>query len=65
MRDSALGDLDATAEFLARRYAGLVQAYECWNEPNLWGYIYPQRTAADAYFGARTYLKYLRRSRPA
>ena len=59
VRDSALGDLDATAEFLARRYAGLVQAYECWNEPNLWGYIYPQRTAADAYFGARTYLKYL------
>jgi hypothetical protein len=60
MRDGALDDMGATAEMLATRYAGLVKAYECWNEPNLWPYIYPQRTASDEYFGARTYLKYLK-----
>ena len=60
VRAGALDDMGATAAFLAARYAGLVQAYECWNEPNLWCYLYPQRTAADASFGARTYLKYLK-----
>jgi polysaccharide biosynthesis protein PslG len=48
------------AEFLARRYAGRVQALECWNEPNLWTYLYPQRTAGDPYYGARSYLRMLR-----
>ena len=60
IRDGALDDMGATAEMLATRYAGLVKAYECWNEPNLWGYIYPQRTTGDDSFGARTYLKYLK-----
>lgn len=60
VRDDALDYLTATAGVLAARYAGMVTAYECWNEPNLWLYLYPQRTAADEYFGARTYLKYLR-----
>lgn len=60
IRDDALADMGATAAMLAARYAGLVNAYECWNEPNLWPYIYPQRTASDEYFGASTYLKYLK-----
>ena len=60
IRDGALDDMGATAEMLAARYAGLVKAYECWNEPNLWGYIYPQRTAGDESFAARTYLRYLK-----
>jgi len=60
IRDDALADLRATAQMLAARYAGRVTAYECWNEPNLWGYLYPQRTANDEHFAARTYLKYLR-----
>jgi hypothetical protein len=37
-----------------------VQALECWNEPNLWTFLYPQRTASDPYFGARSYLRMLR-----
>ncbi len=60
VREGALDDMSAAAEMLATRYAGSVTAYECWNEPNLWPYIYPQRTASDEYFGARTYLKYLK-----
>jgi hypothetical protein len=60
VRDDALADLGSTAEYLAARYRGLVKAYECWNEPNLWPYLYPQRTSRDEHFGSRTYLKYLK-----
>ena len=42
------------------RYRGRVQALECWNEPNLWTFLYPQRVAGDAYYGARNYLRMLR-----
>jgi hypothetical protein len=37
-----------------------VRALECWNEPNLWPYLYPQRTNDDPYFAPRTYLRMLR-----
>ena len=60
IRDGALKDYANLAEFLARRYKGQAQALECWNEPNLWGYIYPQRTASDPYFAARVYLRMLK-----
>jgi hypothetical protein len=56
----ALKDYGNFGEFLARRYEGRVQALECWNEPNLWPYIFPQRTAADPYFAARVYLRMLK-----
>jgi hypothetical protein len=57
---SALPRLQALAALLATRYAGRVDAMECWNEPNFWWFLYPQRTARDPYFGARTYLRMLR-----
>ena len=60
IRDGALKDYRDLAEFLARRYKGKAQALECWNEPNLWPYIYPQRTANDPYFAARVYLRMLK-----
>lgn len=60
VRRGALGDYGRLGTFLARHYRGRVQALECWNEPNLWGYIYPQRTAGDQYYGARVYLRMLR-----
>ena len=60
IRSGALDDYSRLAEFLAVHFAGRVRALECWNEPNLWSYIYPQRTASDANFGARTYLSMLR-----
>jgi hypothetical protein len=56
MSATALPRFGALAEFLARRYAGRVQGLECWNEPNLWLFLYPQRTADDPDFAARTYL---------
>jgi hypothetical protein len=59
MKTTALADFTALAELLARRYRGGIQALECWNEPNLWNYLYPQRTATQADFGARTYLRML------
>ena len=60
IRSGALGDYADLGRFLAAHFAGRVQALECWNEPNLWYYIYPQRTARDANYGARTYLAMLR-----
>ena len=59
MTQAALPRFGDFAEFLARRYAGRVQALECWNEPNLWLFLYPQRTKDDPDFAARTYLRML------
>ncbi len=60
LRRGAMDDYGRLGTFLARRYRGRVQALECWNEPNLWCSLYPQRVAGDAYFGARIYLRMLR-----
>ena len=60
IRSGAMDDYGRLGTFLARRYKGRVQALECWNEPNLWCYVYPQRVAGDPYFGARVYLRMLR-----
>jgi hypothetical protein len=48
------------AEYLGRRYAGRVQAVEVWNEPNLWMFLYPQRTATDPHYGAHAYMRMLK-----
>ena len=60
MRADALPRFAAFAELLARRYEGRVQALECWNEPNMWAFLYPQRVPGDPDFAARTYLSMLR-----
>ncbi len=57
---TALGEFGDLGEFLARRYAGKAQALEVWNEPNLWTFLYPQRTPDDPSFAARTYLRMLK-----
>ncbi len=59
MTQAALPRLGDFAESLARRYGSKVQGLECWNEPNLWLFLYPQRKKADPDFAARTYLKML------
>ncbi len=59
MTSSALDDFQAFADYLATTLKGGVFAYECWNEPNLWPYLFPQRTMSDGQFAAHTYLKYL------
>jgi hypothetical protein len=60
MSQSALADYQAFAQHLAASLAGKVLGYEAWNEPNLWPYIYPQRTGGDRWFSAHLYLKYLK-----
>lgn len=60
IRRGALDDYGRLGTMLARRYEGRIQALECWNEPNLWRYVYPQRVAGDEYYGARVYLRMLR-----
>ena len=53
MTAGALTDYEAFAEHLATALKGEVLGYEAFDEPNLWPYIYPQRTAADPWFAAR------------
>ena len=55
-----LDDLGAFAQHVATLLQGDVLGYECWNEPNLWPYLFPQRTTKDPEFAVHTYLKYLR-----
>jgi hypothetical protein len=58
IRDGALKDFSALGRFLAEHFKGRVACLECWNTPNLWTGIYPQRTS-DPYFAARKYVKML------
>ena len=60
IRAGALSDYARLGKYLARHFKGRVQALECWNEPNLWPYLFPQRTPADPFYAARTYLRMLR-----
>jgi len=52
---------EATAEYLVRYFQGKVTWWECWNEPNLWSYIYPQATPDDEQFAAHRYMELLER----
>jgi hypothetical protein len=55
VRRDRLADLRACMQHLSTALQGKVLGYVCWNEPNLWGYIYPQRTVADSAFSAHLY----------
>lgn len=61
MRRDSLADFQRFARMLAGRFKGRVTWYECWCEPNLASYIYPQQYKGDRYFAARTYVRYLQR----
>ena len=50
-----LDDFRAFARHLATRFQGNVLAYEPWCEPNMFKYLFPQRTAQYADFAARRY----------
>jgi hypothetical protein len=64
MSPSALEDFQRFATHLSTMLKGRVLAYECWNEPNMWTYLYPQRTGGDRLFGAHTYVRYLKSFSP-
>jgi len=55
----SLDELQGFMKQLSARLQGEVLAYACWNEPNLWMYFYPQRTASSAAFAARRYTRML------
>ena len=58
-RAGAVDDFGAFASMLATRYRGRVFAYECWNEPNLWTFLYPQTKGGDDDFAATRYTQLL------
>jgi hypothetical protein len=60
MTTGALANYEAFAKHLATVLKGEVLGYEAYNEPNLWPYIYPQRSDRDPWFAAHLYLKYLK-----
>jgi len=56
-----LDDWQASVESLVGMFKGKVRWWECWNEPNIWGYLYPQKTRTDKQFSARRYVAMLKR----
>jgi hypothetical protein len=59
MKASAVAEFGAFAQHVATLLQGKVYAYECWNEPNLYPFFYPQQTGGDGAFAVTTYAKYL------
>src|SRR5450759_5204561 len=51
----------AFCQAVATQFRGQVYAYEGWNEPNLYIYLFPQSTPQDKNFGAHLYVKMLRK----
>jgi hypothetical protein len=61
MDRTKLDSFQAFAEHVATYFGTDVAAYECWNEPNLWNYMYPQRTTTDSIFAVRLYKDMLKK----
>ncbi len=58
--DSHLDEWQKSAAYFVTYMKGEVSWWECWNEPNLWQYIYPQKTSKDPRFAATCYMKLLK-----
>ena len=50
---------DDLGAFLASHFAGSVNHFECWNEPNLGLSLYPQTQHGNAHYAEQVYLKML------
>jgi hypothetical protein len=59
-RADAIPQYGAFARHIAQYFKGDVYAYECWNEPNIMWFLYPQQVPGDKYFGVRTYFNMLK-----
>ena len=57
---ASLDELRAFMTYFSTMLRGEVFAYSCWVEPNLWTYLYPQRTASDKSFAVRRYAAILK-----
>jgi len=55
-----LVDLRRLGAELARRFAKYRVLYRCWNEPNIYLYLYPQTRRGSPDFGAASYLRMLK-----
>jgi hypothetical protein len=60
MSTTYLPDFQEFCQDVATLFQGRVYAYECWNEPNLWLSLFPQKTPQDKNFAAHLYVKMLR-----
>lgn len=57
------GDYAALYDFMKRLATDCgdsVRIYECWNEPNLWMFLYPQQHDGKKNYAARRYVKILK-----
>ena len=59
-RADAAADYGAMVATVAARLKDKVFAYEAWNEPNLWLFLYPQQVTGDHEFAVRRYARLLR-----
>jgi Cellulase (glycosyl hydrolase family 5) len=59
-RADAIPQYGAFARHISQYFKGEVFAYECWNEPNIMWFLYPQQVPGDNSFGVRTYFSMLR-----
>jgi hypothetical protein len=55
----SLDELEVFMRYFSSLLQGEVLAYSCWVEPNLWTYMYPQRTASAPDFAVRRYARIL------
>jgi len=60
-RQSAMPAYEVFIDHLTTILAGKVFAWECWNEPNLWWFWYPQKTSANSRYGSDRYIDMLQR----
>jgi hypothetical protein len=55
MSRTYLADFQDLAQHCAAYFGTSVSAWECWNEPNLFVYMYPQKTTKDSIYAIRLY----------
>jgi len=60
---SSLDGFQAFMSHLAGLLGSDVAAYECWNEPNLWMFLAPQKRGGDTKYAARRYRDMLKHFR--
>ncbi len=61
MNRANLPAFQAFAAHAATYFGTDVAAWQCWNEPNMWVYMYPQRTTTDSIYAVRLYKDMLKR----
>jgi hypothetical protein len=58
---SAMTAYEAFMDHLTKVFSGRIFAWECWNEPNIWWFWYPQTTSTNSHYGVDRYMDMLKR----